>query len=56
LYFAKMTIQMWEPLGWKRKTSLPDCGGGLCLRTFSKAKRNLQLPKVVVKSVTDKNT
>jgi hypothetical protein len=25
LYLAEMTIQMWGPLGWERKTMLPEC-------------------------------
>jgi hypothetical protein len=25
LYFAEMAIQMWGPLGWERKTVLPEC-------------------------------
>jgi hypothetical protein len=25
LYFAEMSIQMWGPLGWERKTMIPNC-------------------------------
>jgi hypothetical protein len=45
LYFAEMTIQMWGPLGWERKTIIPDCVVDCVRGLFPEPKGIFNYPK-----------